>query len=53
MSRFDVFRLRTGEGMSTQFAAAISVSELGERVARLDDHDIAIGNALDMLINGF
>lgn len=39
--------------MATQFAAAVPVAELGERVASLRGHDIAILNALDMLISGF
>jgi len=39
--------------MMTQFAAAILVSELGDRVGSLDDQHIAIITALDMLISGF
>jgi len=39
--------------MLTQFAAAIPVAELGERVASLRDRDTVILNALDMLISGF
>jgi toxin CcdB len=39
--------------MMTQFAAAVLVGELGERVASLADRDIEIINALDMLISGF
>jgi len=39
--------------MMTQFAAAVPVSELGEKVASLRDRDIDILNALDMLISGF
>ena len=39
--------------MVTQFAAAVPVAELGERVASLGDHDTVILNALDMLISGF
>jgi len=39
--------------MATQFAAAIGVKELGERVASLVKEQDAIGNALDMLISGF
>ena len=39
--------------MLTQFAAAIPVAELGEKVASLSDRDIDILNALDMLISGF
>lgn len=38
--------------MTTQFAAAIPVAELGERVASLRDRDTVILNALDMLISG-
>lgn len=39
--------------MMTQFAAAILVSELGERIGSLGDQDISILNGLDMLISGF
>lgn len=39
--------------MMTQFAAAVPVTELGERTASLIDHDTDIINALDMLISGF
>lgn len=39
--------------MMTQFAAAVPVAELAERVASLRDRDIDIINALDMLISGF
>ena len=39
--------------MMTQFAAAILVCELGERIGSLGDQNIAIVNALDMLISGF
>jgi len=44
-----------GEGhvMLTQFAAAVLVTELGEKVASLLDRDIDIINALDMLVSGF
>lgn len=38
--------------MVTQFAAAISVHELGERVASLDERSDEILNALDLLISG-
>ncbi|PZU58580.1 MAG: plasmid maintenance protein CcdB [Sphingobium sp.] len=49
-----VFVIAGGEYvMVTQFAASISVSELTQRVVSLAEHDIAIGNALDMLISGF
>jgi toxin CcdB len=36
-----------------QEAATLSVSQLGTRVGSLAEHDLAIGNALDMLISGF
>jgi toxin CcdB len=39
--------------MVTQFAAALEVRELGERVVSLVEEQDAIGNALDMLIGGF
>ncbi|HMG48466.1 MAG TPA: CcdB family protein [Allosphingosinicella sp.] len=39
--------------MTTQFAAAVPVAELGERIASLGDQDTVILNALDMLISGF
>jgi len=39
--------------MLTQFAAAVPVAELGERIASLRDHDTVVINALDMLISGF
>ena len=39
--------------MMTQFAAAVSVTELGEKIVSLSDRDIDIINALDMLISGF
>lgn len=39
--------------MMTQFAAAVPVTELGERIVSLSDRDIDIINALDMLISGF
>lgn len=39
--------------MVTQFAAAISVRELGEHVGSLLICQDEIGNALDMLITGF
>ena len=39
--------------MVTQFAAAVPVSELRTRTMSLAEHDIAIGNALDMLVSGF
>lgn len=39
--------------MLTQFAAAVLVAELGDKVASLIDQDTIITNALDMLISGF
>ena len=39
--------------MVTQFAASIPVSELKVRITSLAEQNIAIGNALDMLISGF
>ena len=39
--------------MMTQFAAAVPVTELGEKIVSLSDRDIDIINALDMLISGF
>lgn len=39
--------------MVTQFAAAVPASELKARSLSLAEHDLAIGNALDMLITGF
>jgi len=39
--------------MTTQFAAAVPVAALGEKVTSLRDQDTAILNALDMLISGF
>jgi toxin CcdB len=49
-----VFEIR-GEPhvMVTQFAAAVPVSELSTRTMSLAEHDLAIGNALDMLVSGF
>jgi toxin CcdB len=49
-----VFRIR-GDAyvMVTQFASAIPVRELGERVCSLAEREYDIGNALDMLIIGF
>ncbi|RXZ66148.1 CcdB family protein [Pelagerythrobacter rhizovicinus] len=45
------------EGLSRlvvpQAAASIPVTELQSRVGSLAEHDVAIGNALDMLISGF
>lgn len=36
-----------------QEAASVDVRALGDRVGSLADHDLTIGNALDMLISGF
>lgn len=38
--------------MMTQFAAAVSVRDLGKRIASVADRDTDISNALDMLIIG-
>lgn len=39
--------------MVPQAASTISVTELQSCVGSLADHDLAIGNALDMLISGY
>jgi toxin CcdB len=39
--------------MATHLASAVSVSEIGERITSLEAHDMAISNALDMLMAGF
>jgi toxin CcdB len=39
--------------MVTQFAAALPVRELGERLTNLADEHLAISNALDMLTTGY
>ena len=39
--------------MVTQFAAAITLRDMGEKVGSLAAHDREILNALDMLIKGF
>ena len=39
--------------MATQFAAAVPVRELGDRIASLIHHDTAIGGAIDMLLSGY
>lgn len=39
--------------MYTQFAAAIPVRELGEKIGSLSERHAAIMNALDMLIAGY
>lgn len=39
--------------MTTQFAGAVFVEELGGHVASLSDRDTIITNALDMLISGY
>jgi toxin CcdB len=38
--------------MMTQFAAAVLVGELGEKVGSLIDRDVEVINALDVLISG-
>jgi len=39
--------------MVTQFAAAVAVRDLGERVTSLIEQDIAIIGAIDMLLSGY
>ncbi|EJL23608.1 CcdB family protein [Novosphingobium sp. AP12] len=39
--------------MLPQLAASIPSSELQLKVTSLRDHDLTVGNALDMLISGF
>lgn len=39
--------------MVTQFAGSIPVRALGERVTSLIDQDLAINNAIDMLLSGY
>lgn len=39
--------------MATQFASAVAVRELGERVVSLIDRDTAIIGAIDMLLSGY
>lgn len=39
--------------MATHLAGAIKMTELGAKIGALDDHDMEIANALDMLIIGF
>ena len=39
--------------MITQFAGAVSIRDLGERVMSLDAEHMAIMNALDMLLIGY
>jgi toxin CcdB len=39
--------------MATQFAATVHVRELGDVVASLKREEIAITNALDMLLTGY
>ena len=39
--------------MVTQFAATVPVRELGPKLTSLIGDDVAIGNALDMLISGY
>jgi toxin CcdB len=38
--------------MATQFAATVQVKEMGEVVMSLQAEDVAICNALDMLLTG-
>jgi hypothetical protein len=39
--------------MVTQFAAAVPVNLLGEKVVSLQIDEIVIGNAIDMLLAGY
>ena len=39
--------------MMTEFAAAISIYRLGQRVGSLADHDLTIKTAFDVLITGY
>lgn len=39
--------------MTTQFAAAVPVRELGTRLGSLIDHDTTITAAIDMLLSGY
>jgi toxin CcdB len=39
--------------MVTQYAGSMPVADLGEVVTTLSEHDLTVGNALDMLISGF
>jgi toxin CcdB len=39
--------------MATQFATTVPASELKIKVASLGEHDLVVGNALNMLISGF
>jgi toxin CcdB len=39
--------------MVTQFASAVPISELKARSLSLAEHDLVIGNAIDMLFSGF
>jgi len=48
---FDIAAIK--HSMVTQFAAAVPVSLLREKVASLQSNDIAIGNAIDMLLAGY
>jgi len=48
-----IFQIRGEQHvMVTQFAGAMPCRQIGPIVASLRDHDIAISNALDMLISG-
>jgi len=48
---FDIAGIR--HSMVTQFAAAVPVTLLREKVASLASDEIAIGNAIDMLLAGY
>ena len=39
--------------MVTQFAGSMPIRQLGERVTSLIEHNLAIDNAIDMLLNGY
>ncbi|EZP71178.1 CcdB-like toxin protein [Novosphingobium resinovorum] len=39
--------------MTTQFMGSVPLTELRVRVTSLHEHDLTIGNALDMLISGY
>jgi len=39
--------------MLTQFAAAVRMEELGERIGSLAEHRYTITNALDLMITGY
>ena len=48
---FDIAGIK--HSMVTQFAAAVPVNLLREKVASLGPDEIAIGNAIDMLLAGY